>query len=69
MRQLYWKSRQTLDFRCLQTSVETTNVIYSSSYTINVRRPIHAQVSGRTKDLEPFTCVSPGRDVLIDVSS
>jgi len=35
--------------------------------SVNVRRP--SLSSGRTKDLEPFACVSPGRDVLIDVSS
>ena len=43
----------------------------------HARRPVHAQVnfrrpclpSDRTKDLEPFACVNPGRDVLIDVSS
>jgi len=26
-------------------------------------------LSGRSKDLEPFACISRGRDVLIDVSS
>ena len=43
----------------------------------HARRPVQAQVnvrrpclpSGRTKDLEPFAHVNPGRNVLIDVSS
>ena len=43
----------------------------------HARRPVYVQVnlrrpclpSGRTKDLEPFACISLDRDLLIDVSS
>ena len=50
-----------------ERTLSQTNVIFCCSCSKTMRRP--CLLNGHTNDLEPFACLSPGHDVLINVSS